>query len=61
MKRDFAAGVYLSEAQTPYAPKHTVYVYKIYLFTQGKGGKGEEMNQMRLWDNSSQKTKHDCL
>ncbi len=37
--RDFAAGVYLSEAQTPYIPPlHTVFVYKVYLFTKGKGG-----------------------
>jgi hypothetical protein len=36
---DFAAGFYLSEAQNP--PLDTVYVYKVYLFTQGSGGEGE--------------------
>ncbi len=25
--RDFAAGVYLSEANNPVSPQHTVYVY----------------------------------
>jgi hypothetical protein len=37
--RDFAAGVYLSEAQNPIPPPlHTVYVYTVYLFTQERGG-----------------------
>ncbi len=36
---DFAAGVYLSEARNPIPPPlPTVYVYKVYLFTQGRGG-----------------------
>ncbi len=43
--RDFAAGVYLSEAQKPIPhnppPLHTVYVYTIYLFTQWRGGGGK--------------------
>jgi hypothetical protein len=36
---DFAAGVYLSEAQNPISPLHlyTVYVYTVYLFKQGRG------------------------
>ncbi len=37
LKRDFAAGVYLSEAQNPIPPLHTVCVYTVYLFTQGGG------------------------
>ncbi len=36
---DFAAGVYLSVVSsppmTPYPPLYTVYVYTVYLFTQG--------------------------
>ncbi len=42
LKRDFVAGVYLSEAQKPILPSplHTVYVHNLYLFTQGKGGGG---------------------
>jgi hypothetical protein len=35
---DFAAGVYLVEAQDPIPPPYTVYVYKVYLFTRGRGG-----------------------
>jgi hypothetical protein len=34
---DFAAGVYLSEAQNPYLPPYTVNVNTLYLFTQGRG------------------------
>jgi hypothetical protein len=30
-----AAGVYLSEAHNPINPHHTVYLYTVYLFTQG--------------------------
>jgi len=37
LKRDFAAGVYLSEAQNPMPPLHTLYVYTLYLFAQGRG------------------------
>ncbi len=33
-----SADVYLSEAQNPIPPLHTVYVYAVYLFTQGGGG-----------------------
>ncbi len=49
--RDFAAGVYLSEAQNPIPPPlHTVYVYSIqytvYLFTQGRGGRVEQERRL---------------
>jgi hypothetical protein len=38
LQRDFAAGVYLSKAQNPIqTPLHTVYVYIVYLFPQGRG------------------------
>ena len=36
--RYFTAGSYLSEVQNPI---HTVYVYIVYLFTQGRGGEIE--------------------
>ncbi len=43
LQRDFAAGIYLSEAFSPplteyHPPFHTVYVCTVYLFTQGGGG-----------------------
>ncbi len=34
LHRDFAAGVYMYEAQNPKPPLHTVYVYTTYLFTR---------------------------
>ena len=45
-KRDFAAGVYLSEALNPIPPPslHTLHVYKVHLFTQ-RIGEGGELNQ----------------
>jgi hypothetical protein len=47
---NFAAGVYMSEAQNPIPPPpiHTVYLYTVYLFTtysHGEKGKGVEFNQ----------------
>ncbi len=41
-QRDFAEGVFLSEAQNPIRipPLHTVYVYRVYFFTQKRGGGG---------------------
>jgi hypothetical protein len=45
LKRDFPAGVYLSEAQKPYPPTlQTVYVYSIHIHT----GKGRIELQRRL-------------
>jgi hypothetical protein len=41
LSRDYAAGVYFSEAQNPIPPSplHTVYVYTVYvLIYTGKGG-----------------------
>jgi hypothetical protein len=35
LKRDFAAGVYLAEAQNLTPPPYTVYVYTVYLFNTG--------------------------
>jgi hypothetical protein len=45
LKRDFAAGVYLSEAQNPTTPPYTLYT--VYLFTQGKGEGGRAEPQRR--------------
>jgi hypothetical protein len=47
--RDFAAGVYLSKGQNPIPPPlHTVFVYTVYLFTQGRGEGGEVEPERRL-------------
>ncbi len=41
LQKDFAAGVYLSEAQTPITPSpYTAYVYTLDLFTREGGGGG---------------------
>ncbi len=44
--KGLVAVVYQSEAQNPpYPATNTVYVYTMYLFTQGKGERGGELNQ----------------
>jgi hypothetical protein len=52
LSRDFAAGVYLSEAQNPIpapTPLHTVYVFTVYVFIHtGKGGGGRVEPERRL-------------
>jgi hypothetical protein len=37
---DFAAGVYLSEAQDPIPPAYTLHMCKQYTYSIGKGGTG---------------------
>jgi hypothetical protein len=51
-KEYFAAGVYLTEAQNPISP--TVYVYTVYLFTQGSRERGRVEPERRGEVNSSQ-------
>jgi hypothetical protein len=45
LQRDYAVGVYLSEAQNPIPPAlHTVHytcIHTVYFLTQGRGGGGE--------------------
>ncbi len=46
---------YLSEAPSPHmtpyppSPLHTVYVYIVYFFTQGRGGGGELTSEKVSW------------
>jgi hypothetical protein len=42
---NFAAGVYISEAQNPIPPLHTVYTCIQYTYSHGEKGKGVEFNQ----------------
>jgi hypothetical protein len=45
LKRDFAAGVYMTKAQNPIPPPpHSVYVYTVCLVIQARRG-GGELNQ----------------
>ncbi len=67
---DFAEGVYLHLIEPPPPPYepiplHTVHVYTVYFFTQGRG-EGVQMNQRNLEGNSSQSwventTMTDCI
>jgi hypothetical protein len=52
-KKDFAAGFNLSEAQNLPPPLDTVYVYTVYLFTQGSGGEGESWTREKVRGKSS--------
>jgi hypothetical protein len=61
LKRDCAAGVYMSESQNPIPHPHTVYLYTVYLFTQGRGG-GVEPERRLEWQQFTKlgrKHKHD--
>ncbi len=40
LKRDFAAGVYLSEAHDPIPSANTLHMCKQYIYSIGKGGTG---------------------
>ena len=61
-KGDFAAGVYLSEAQNavPLPPLHAVCVYTSiqYLFTQGRGSGGGGEPERREGQHRSQSTEY---
>jgi hypothetical protein len=48
LQGDLAADVYLSEAQNAIPLPYTVYVYTVYLFTQGRGGGGRIEPERRL-------------
>jgi hypothetical protein len=51
LRRDFAAGVYLSEAQNPLSPPHTLYTVNSKLIHTGKGRGGRVEPERRLdWD-----------
>jgi hypothetical protein len=54
MERDFAEGVYLSEARTPIPHfTHCLYVYTVYLFTQRRGSGRVELDGRRATEEST--------
>jgi hypothetical protein len=70
LQGDFAAGIYLSEAQNPITPPppytlHTVYVYPVNLFIRGRGGgrlnqrEGAKGNSSQSWVENTYMT--DCI
>jgi hypothetical protein len=67
VKRDFAAGVYLSEAPESHTLfSYTLYacIYTVYLFTQGRGGGGRIVEPERRLEGQQftklgRKYKHD--
>jgi hypothetical protein len=44
--KDFAAGVYLNEAQNPHTLTHCI-LYAVYLFTRG-GGRGQSSTREKV-------------
>jgi hypothetical protein len=53
LERDFTAGVLSVWGPLPsydpiLPPLHTVYVYTVYLFTQGGGGRGGELTREKV-------------